>query len=65
MMMVPRRKHMYGSPRPVQFLLLTNRSRDRFPALPDVLVAVGLERGPLRPCGVNEELLERKVTAPI
>jgi hypothetical protein len=27
-------------------------------------VAVGLERGPLRLVNINEELLERKVTAP-
>jgi hypothetical protein len=31
-------------------LLQNHRSRVRFPVLPDFLVAMGLERGPLSPC---------------
>jgi hypothetical protein len=44
----------------------------RFPALPDFLkkkikrkMEVGLERGPLRLVSTTEELLDRKVAAPV
>jgi hypothetical protein len=41
--------------------LRTQRSRVRFPALPNFLSAVSLERGPLSLVRTNEKLLERKV----
>jgi hypothetical protein len=43
-------------------------ARVRFPALPDFLgkkTVVGLERGPLSPVSTTEELLDRKVAAPV
>jgi hypothetical protein len=45
--------------------LLTQRSPVRFPALPDFLSISRLERGPLSLVRINEELLERKVAAPV
>jgi hypothetical protein len=39
-------------------------SRVRFPALPDFLIRVGMERGALSLVRI-EELLERKVAAPV
>jgi hypothetical protein len=39
-------------------------ARVRFPTLPEKKV-VGLERGPLRLVGTTEELLDRKVAAPV
>jgi hypothetical protein len=46
--------------------VLGYRSGDpfRFPALPEKKV-VGLERGPLSLVGTTEELLDRKVAAPL
>jgi hypothetical protein len=44
------------------FSLQIQRSRVRFPALPDFL---SLERGPLSLVRIIEELLERKVAAPV
>jgi hypothetical protein len=46
-------------------------ARVRFPALPDFLkkkkkkTVVGLERGPLSLMSTTEELLDRKVVAPV
>jgi hypothetical protein len=46
-------------------------ARVRFPALPDFLgekkrkTVLGLERGPLSLLSTNEELLDRKVAAPV
>jgi hypothetical protein len=46
-------------------------ARVRFPALPDFLekkkkkTVVGLERGPLSLVSTTEELLDRKVAAPV
>jgi hypothetical protein len=40
------------------------RSRGRFPALPEKKI-VGLERGPLSLLRTTEELLDRKVAAPV
>jgi hypothetical protein len=39
-------------------------ARVRFPALPEKKL-VGLERGPLRLVSTTEELLDRKVAAPV
>jgi hypothetical protein len=39
--------------------------RVRFPALPDKQKVVGLERGPLSLVSTTEELLDRKVAAPV
>jgi hypothetical protein len=39
-------------------------ARVRFPALPEKKI-VGLERGPLRLVSTTEELLDRKVAAPV
>jgi hypothetical protein len=45
-------------------------ARVRFPALPDFLekkkiAVVGLERGPLGLVSTTEELLDRKISAPV
>jgi hypothetical protein len=40
-------------------------ARVRFPALPDQKKVVGLERGPLSLVSTTEELLDRKVAAPV
>jgi hypothetical protein len=45
--------------------LLTKRSRIRFPELPDFLSSNGSGRGPHSLVRINEELLERKVAAPV
>jgi hypothetical protein len=37
----------------------------RFPALPEKKRVVGLERGPLSLVSTTEELLDRKVAAPV
>jgi hypothetical protein len=39
--------------------------RVRFPALPENKIVVGLERGPLSFVSTTEELLDRKVAAPV
>jgi hypothetical protein len=46
------------------FLATDPEARVRFPALPEKKV-VGLERGPLSLLSTTEELLDRKVTAPV
>jgi hypothetical protein len=47
------------------YLLATDpEARVRFPALPEKKV-VGLERGPLTLVSTTEELLDRKVAAPV
>jgi hypothetical protein len=54
-----------------EFLATDPEARVRFPALPDFLgkkkgkQAVGLERGPLSLVSTTEELLDRKVAAPV
>jgi hypothetical protein len=40
-------------------------ARVRFPALPKKKKLVGLERGPLSLMSTTEELLDRKVAAPV
>jgi hypothetical protein len=53
------------------FLATDPEARVRFPALPDFLKkkkgkrVVGLERGPLSLVSTTEELLDRKVAAPV
>jgi hypothetical protein len=47
-----------------QFLATDPEARVRFPALPEKKV-VGQERGPLSFVNTTEELLDRKVAAPI
>jgi hypothetical protein len=47
-----------------EFLATDPEARVRFPALPDKKV-VGLERGPLSLVSITEEILDRKVAAPI
>jgi hypothetical protein len=47
-----------------RIVLLSVEARVRFPALPGKKV-VGLERGPLRFVSTTEELLDRKVAAPV
>jgi hypothetical protein len=47
-----------------QFLATDPEARIRFPALPEKKV-VGLERGPLSLLSTTEELLDRKVEAPV
>jgi hypothetical protein len=47
-----------------QFLATDPEVRVRFPALPEKKV-MGLERGPLSPVSTTEELLDRKVEAPV
>jgi hypothetical protein len=46
------------------FLATDPEVRVRFPALPEIKV-VGLERGPLILVSTTEELLDRKVAAPV
>jgi hypothetical protein len=48
----------------VRVLATDPEARVRFPALPKKKV-VGLERGPLSPMRTTEELLDRKVAAPV
>jgi hypothetical protein len=53
-----------------EFLDTDPEARVRFPALPDFLKkkrkkVVGLERGPLSLVGTTEELLDRKLAAPV
>jgi hypothetical protein len=56
-----------------EFLATDPKARVRFPALPDFLKkkkkerkkVVGLERGPLNLVSTTEELLDRKVAAPV
>jgi hypothetical protein len=47
-----------------EFLATDPETRVRFPALPEKKV-VGLERGPLSLVSTTEELLDRKVAAPV
>jgi hypothetical protein len=47
-----------------EFLATDPEARVRFPALPEIKV-VGLERGPLSLVSTTEELLDRKVAAPV
>jgi hypothetical protein len=47
-----------------EFLATDPEARVRFPALPEMKV-VGLERGPLSLVSAIEELLDRKVAAPV
>jgi hypothetical protein len=47
-----------------EFLATDPEARVRFPALPENKV-VGLERGPLSLVSSTEELLDRKVAAPV
>jgi hypothetical protein len=47
-----------------QFLATDLEARVRIPALPEERV-VGLERGPLSLVSTTEELLDRKVAAPV
>jgi hypothetical protein len=46
-----------------EFLATDPKARVRFPALPKKIV--GLERGPLSLVSTTEELLDRKVAAPV
>jgi hypothetical protein len=52
-----------------EFLATDPEARVRFPTLPDFLkkkkTVGGLERGPLNLVGTTEELLDRKVAAPV
>jgi hypothetical protein len=48
----------------ILFIILDPEARVRFPALPEKKV-MGLERGPLSLLSTNEELLYRKVAAPV
>jgi hypothetical protein len=45
--------------------VLGYRSRVRFPTLPEKKRVVGLERGPLSLVSTTEELLDRKLAAPV
>jgi hypothetical protein len=47
-----------------KFLATDPEARVRFPALPEKKT-VGLERGPLSLVSTTEELLDRKVAAPV
>jgi hypothetical protein len=47
-----------------EFLATDSEARVRFPALPKKKV-VGLERGPLSIVSTTEQLLDRKVAAPV
>jgi hypothetical protein len=47
-----------------EFLATDPEARVRFPALPEKKIVVGLERGPLSLVSI-EELLDRKVAAPV
>jgi hypothetical protein len=48
----------------VRLLTTDPEARVRFPALPEKKV-VGLKRGPLRLVNTNEDLLDKKVAAPV
>jgi hypothetical protein len=48
-----------------EFLATDPEVRVRFPALPGKKKVVGLERGPLSFVSTTEELLDRKVAAPV
>jgi hypothetical protein len=49
-----------------EFLATDPETRVRFPALPEKKVVVGLEQcGPLSLVSTTEELLDRKVAAPV
>jgi hypothetical protein len=48
-----------------EFLATDPEARVRFPALPKKKYLVGLERGPLSLVSTTEELLDRKVAAPV
>jgi hypothetical protein len=48
-----------------EFLATDPVARVRFPALPEKKEIVGLERGPLSLVSTTEELLDRKVAAPV
>jgi hypothetical protein len=48
-----------------KFLATDPEARVRFPALPEKKKVVGLERGPLSLVSTTEELLDRKVAAPV
>jgi hypothetical protein len=48
-----------------EFLATDPEARVRFPALPEKKNVVGLERGPLSLMNITEELLDRKVAAPV
>jgi hypothetical protein len=47
------------------FLATDPEARVRFSALPEKKILVGLERGPLSLVSTTEELLDRKVAAPV
>jgi hypothetical protein len=49
----------------VEFLATDPEARVRFPALPEKIKVVGLERGALSFVSTTEELLDRKVAAPV
>jgi hypothetical protein len=49
----------------VRVLATDPEARVRFPALPGKKKVVGLERGPLSLVSTTEELLDRKVAAPV
>jgi hypothetical protein len=48
-----------------EFLATDTEARVRFPALPEKKRVVGLEQGPLSLVSTTEELLDRKVAAPV
>jgi hypothetical protein len=48
-----------------EFLATDPEARVRFPALPEKKKVVGLERGSLSLVSTTEELLDRKVAAPV
>jgi hypothetical protein len=48
-----------------EFLATEPEARVRFPALPEKKRVVGPERGPLSLMSTTEELLDRKVAAPV
>jgi hypothetical protein len=48
-----------------EFLDTDPEARVRFPALPEKKKVVGLEWGPLSLASTTEELLDRKVAAPV
>jgi hypothetical protein len=48
-----------------EFLATDPEARVRFPALPEKIVVVGLERGPLSLASTTEKLLDRKVATPV
>jgi hypothetical protein len=48
-----------------EFLATDPEAQVRFPALPEKKKVVGLERGSLRLVSTTEELLDRKVAAPV